>query len=213
MKCMKFFAPAAIAVALFAATQAAANQLANAGFESPIAAGGNVDGNWNSFSGNASATSVLSTVAPHSGLQHLDSTIAGVDNSFTGVFQWVRGISVGTTYDFSIWARRAGLLGMGAEFRIEYTDAGGAFVDGQFAHNIDITGSLTEQYQLFNNSSVAPVGAVDLKVVFAAQTFGAGDNVGTVYVDDASLVVPEPAAISLLGLGGLALVGIRRRRS
>ena len=33
MKCMKFFAPAAIAVALFAATQAAANQLANAGFE------------------------------------------------------------------------------------------------------------------------------------------------------------------------------------
>jgi hypothetical protein len=52
-------------------------------------------------------------------------------------------------------------------------------------------------------------------VVYAIQSFSTSPlGNGTVYVDDVSFtVVPEPSAMALLSLGGLALVALRRQRA
>jgi hypothetical protein len=52
-------------------------------------------------------------------------------------------------------------------------------------------------------------------VVYAIQSFSTNPlGNGIVYVDDMSFaVVPEPSSIALLSVGGLALLGFRRRQS
>lgn len=208
-RCVKGGLAAFAVAALTFAAPASATLLSNAGFESAIAFA-NVDGNWNGFSGSANAFAANSTVMPRNGVQHLDVTIAGDDNSFAGVFQWYRGVIVGNSYEFSFWAKNSA-AGNDSEFRIEWLDGGGGFVGGQFDNNVVITAALTSQYQLFSQNLVAPAGAVDLKVVIASQSFGPDPaNVSILYVDDATLT-PEPASLGLLAAGALALAGRRRK--
>ncbi len=209
-KCLKGgMVACGIAAMSFTAMDAQANLLNNPGFEAELQPFVSVDEEWNAFS-SGGATAPLpdrNTVAPHSGLQHLE-LVTGAVNEFSGAFQWERGITAGDEYTFSFWARGDGNALEGVlEYRIEWITLFGGEDSRSFIN--DPSSVLTNEYQLFTVSGIAPAAAVDLKATVAFATFNAsGTGTGTVYVDDTSLV-PEPASMALLTMGGLAL--LRRR--
>jgi hypothetical protein len=192
----------------------ASADIGNGGFETGITYDvAPAPGNWLAFFGPAGTQNVsVTNLASHSGAQHLITSLSGAPNSFNGVVQPMDGIVTGNSYTLSFWARAGGPVLNGAEYRIEWLNAAGGFVGGQFDLNTPIQSILTSEYQQFSLTATAPAEAVRANVVFAVQTFldnGRGFDT-TVYWDDVSLV-PAPGAAALLGLGGLTLMGRRRR--
>lgn len=87
-------------------------------------------------------------------------------------------------------------------------------IDGGGTSSSEILGGgplpLTDSYQTFTFNTVAGSdvsGGVSLQ--FTATTGGAPGSTAVVFIDNVS-VVPEPATLGLMGLGGLAML---RRRS
>jgi len=188
----------------------AANLLMNSDFENPLfapeVAG---DGNWSAFSGGPAFPDV-STVAPFAGAQHLAGTINGLNDTFSGIQQNFPTLE-GEEYTFSLYARGDGPVDLGVEFRIEWLDATGAFVGGQFDNNVAIQDSLTDTYQLFSQTRTAPAGTASGRVVIALQTFTGGTDIGTVFIDNAEVEgIPEPSSLLLSSIAALGL--LRRRR-
>ncbi len=217
MKFTRVFLAAAFFAGLLSLNVSAQELIENGGFESPLLAPNlSVEGNFSGFAGGGVAEPILDATAPNSGASHLSIVFNGEDNSFAGVQQVVDNIVQGATYTFDIAARTVGTFGLNAEFRIEYLDAAGNFVGDQFATNQDITTGLSDTYANFSNVSTAPTGATSLRAVFAAQSFGAGNNIGTVFADDFSLTgpvaVPEPSSLCLLSVAMVGLASRRRRR-
>lgn len=207
----------AVAFLMNASVQANATELlANAGFESAIEQDTSPDTTWGGFTGYG-VFPLLDTTAPNSGASHLALTMGGVDGSFQGVQQAENGIIEGEDYTFSIMARTADEtdFGLNAEFRIEWLDAMGAFVGGQFDNNVGIGGSVNDTYQTFSQTHTAPAGATTLRAVIAVQTFGAPGTNGSLFIDDASLTgpkaIPEPTAAGLVALAMTGVVARRRR--
>jgi hypothetical protein len=194
------------------ATQASAqNLLANPGFEDPITFEGTTfTGSWEGFNGGGTAAAANSNVMPRTGAMHLDAHITASNNNFAGVFQDVEGLVPGQLGDFRVWAKNAGtVLDLGAEMRIEWRKVGQM---AEVSRTGNFVPTLTAQYQQFGVSGLVPAGADTARVVFAVQTFGPEPtNTGIVFVDDASFVIPEPAAIVLAGIVTL-FVGFGRRR-
>lgn len=209
---MKLARVSILCIAAAACCSNATAQLANGGFEDPISYDTFAPGNWLAFFGPAGVQNVAVTnAAPRSGAQNLVTSLSGAPNTFNGVVQPIDGIVAGQSYTLNLWARAAGAVQNGAEFRIEWVNAVGGFVGGQFDLNVPIQGQLTDTYQPFSLTAVAPAEAVRANVVFAIQTF-TNDGMGfdtAVYWDDVSFV-PAPGAAGLLALGGL--LAMRRRR-
>ena len=114
-------------------------------------------------------------------------------------------------YDLSIWARANGNVNNGAELRIEWFDAADNNIGS--TGNLEFQDLLTNDYQQFSISGVAPAGTVRANAVIAVQSFLNDGVIAdiSIAVDDASFVlVPAPASAALLGLGGLCAT--RRRR-
>lgn len=220
MRLIKLGASCMALVALVAfATALRADELgSNNGFEDPIGpVGGAAPNVWNPFVGPGAAGAGTDTVAPLAGATHASIVIAGANDSFAGFQHQVNGITTGETYSFGLNARSVGpvLGGINAEFRLEWLDAAGGFVGGQFDNNVDISTGLTNSYAFFTQSHVAPAGATSLRAVFAVQSFGAGDNNGGMFVDNTTIqgpsAIPEPASAALLCLGMIGLVARRQR--
>ncbi len=202
-----------------AQAQAGTNLLNNPGFESPLGFDFSDVTNWNGFFGGPAGTFLQAFndtgAAPFSGAQALVTTIqAGTDpngwNAFTGHVQTVPVVVPGALYELSVYARTNPSINTGAEFRIEWFDAGNNFIS---ALNTDISGSLTPTYTLFSASEAAPLTAASAKIVLAVQSFVNDGNPANTSVawDDASFgIIPSPGAVSLLGFAGIA--ALRRRR-
>lgn len=211
---------AAITLALVAGAASGQNLLNNAGFEGPLGFDFSNPFNWNGFFGGPAGTFLQAFndtgATPRSGNAALVTTIQGVPGvtngfgAFTGHVQIVPGLSAGTEYEYSIWARTNPGINNGAEFRVEWQDAAGVEL-GRI--NVEIQAGLTSEYQLFSLSGIAPAGTARAAVVVAVQSFLNDGTIANTSVawDDASFVaIPAPASAALMGLGSIA--AFRRRR-
>jgi len=199
----------AATLALTASTAQAQNQvLVDPGFEAaafgqsnPIPVPGGVGGGWAAFQGN------LTTTVAYSGSQ----SAALWDNTWnpSGVYQIVNA-SAGLLYTASAEFYRSGdQAGWGTPFLInlEFHDAAGAQVGTTVS-----TGWATgpeAAWTLETCAGIAPAGTAYAYAYFMAMNSTAMG--ATFAVDNALLVVPEPASMTLLGLG-LASALIWRRR-
>lgn len=202
-------AAATLGLAMVYTTPVSANLLTNAGFETaPMVDDGSGVGKWAPFGGAGIGLPTLSEIQsldPRSGNNHLTLQLDNIPNSFAGVFQDVGGLSAGESVTWSGWTKDNGQDQGGAEIRIEWRDSVG---NTEISRTGNLVPTLTPGvYTQWSLTDVVPVGADTARVVYAIQSFGAGPN-QLHYVDDTS-VIPEPASLALLGLGGLAM--LRRR--
>lgn len=170
-----FTSLAAAIVACVSTAAIAQTPVGNPGFEGAI----QYDvppalGSWTAFFGGP-PSSVLaaeaSLVAPRSGSAALLLSVSGDGNAFAGVQQPIGAIQPGVSYTMNLWARRAGNVNNGVEYRIEWKDAVGGFIGNQFALNTPIQDSLTDEYQRFTLTAVAPAGAASCNLVIAVQSY------------------------------------------
>lgn len=196
-----------------AASAGAANLVVNGGFEDPVTSDGPpFVGFWEALNGGAGSSSGNSATLPRTGLQSLELSIVNTDNTFAGAFQDVAVVS-GLEYTLSGWhTSLSSPLDLDAEIRIEWRDSVG---NTEVSRTPNLSPVPTSVYSLFELTAEVPAGADTARLVYAIQTFTGGpSNNGTVYVDDISFaLVPEPSSLILLGVGGLALVLMRRRRA
>ena len=189
----------------------AQNQFSNPGFEAPITFDGPpFVGSWEGFSSGGPASSGNLSITPRTGLQHLGLSITSQVNAFAGAFQDVAGLTAGSLVTFSGWhMTTSNPLDLGIEFRIEWRNS---VSNTEINRTPNMTTIPTGAYTEFSLNSVVPAGADTARCVYAIQTFGGGPtHNGVVYVDDASFV-PAPTTFAL-AMGGMGMVGLRRRRA
>jgi hypothetical protein len=211
------------ALALAVATTSMAQPLVNGGFESEAAPG--VPTGW---SLNPSGGTLQTSAAyANSGLQSLaiDSTGAGawaVPNLYQS-FSASAGQEFNLSgYMFTPTAITDASFGL---FKMEFRNAANVILEPA---SVSIGGNAGGPFfgaesAFLNNASpantwifaqtqaVAPVGTAS--VSFYALNVNQGLAPGAMYFDDiAAIVVPEPSAIALLGIGLSCLVGFRRRK-
>lgn len=209
---------------------ASQNLLNNPGFETDVFFDFSDETQFNGFFGGppGSVLEAFNTTGatPFAGAQALELEIsAGTDpdsgapvggfGSFTGHVQLVPGINPGDEVLFSVYARNNSVddpTGT-VEVRIEYEDSAGAILG---TDQINLEAVLTDSFQLFDVSGIAPVDTVAANAVFAIASFVPGTeaidaNINVVF-DNASLsVVPEPTSLMLLAVAGTSLLAGRRR--
>ena len=191
----------AIAAAILCASHANAQNVelaTNLGFEDPIGADGDTASDqWNPFAGGGAAFAAVGMIDPLEGSNHAIISILGDNDAFAGVQYQIDNITPLEDYTVSFSARSEGvdLAGVDAEFRIEFLDANGGFVGGQFDNNEPIVA--TDTYAPFTQTNTAPFLAVSLRVVIAVQSFGAGlddSNSGALFIDGTSIQGPPIGA-------------------
>ncbi len=211
MKSIRFHLLTATAFLSLAAS--VVGQVANPSFESAITFDGPpFVGSWEGFNGGG-ASAANSTLLPRTGLQSLALSITNTPNTFAGAFQDMPGLASGVGYTFGGWhATTSTPLSVGVELRIEWRNS----VSGtEISRTANLTPVPGTSYSPFSLTAAVPAGADTARLVYAIQSFSTSPlGNGLVYVDDITFsVVPEPSSLMLLGVGGLALIAMRRLRA
>lgn len=217
---------ATVATVVSCLPAAAANLLVNPGFE--LGTGTDAD-NWSEIEAsgdplNATPTTDRVGTNPHSGsfamqLSYVNTATPGTgSNAEIQQLTALNSVVPGQSYDYSFYARRVGELGAGTVVfaEIQFLDSDGSNGGGVKGGSglLQIQNGLTEAYTLFSFPGIVASADSDAALVMLRVSGGAVENSSaTMLVDDMVFEspVPEPAALSLLGLGALALV--RRRRA
>ena len=128
-----------------------------------------------------------------------------------GLYQDVA-VTPGETYDFSVEVFNASddqLVGWNGLIKAEFYDGtGGQLLNDELERYYSATGAVDE-WVTIGGSRVAPAGAVTGRIVLLIVDWQETGVSGALNFDNAS-IVPEPATMALLGLGGLL---IRRRKA
>lgn len=182
--------------------------IGNGSFENPLQFDVQpVVGEWTGFFGGPPTSTLAAaqnTTAPRTGANALFLSVTGDGNAFAGMQQPITGLQANVSYQFSIWARRAGNVTNGVEYRIEWKNAAGGIIGDQFALTTRIDSALTDTYQQFTLTAVSPPGTASGTLVLAVQSF-VFDPLNpqfdtNVYIDDASF-----SASALPGQGACCL--------
>ena len=190
----------------------AAAQLTDPGFEDPATLtfdGPPFLGSWEGFNG-ADASAAFTTTNPNNGASSLEiNLLAG--STFAGAFQDVA-VAEG---DEVVWsgfhALGSGSTPGGTEVRIEWADAAGAAFGA--TPNFEPILTADDIYVPYSVTGTAPAGAAFARLVYAGESFTVAAP-QTIFVDDVSVsitpAIPEPTALGLVTLAGLAMVARRR---
>jgi hypothetical protein len=212
VKTLKSLFLTACCVLSFSPGLVAANLVFNSGFEDPVTFDGPpFVGSWEGFNGGG-ASAGNSLLFPRNGLQSLGISINNTANTFAGAFQDIPGLFAGSEYNFGGWhATTSNPLQVGVEVRIEWRNS---VSNTEITRTPNFTPVPGAAYSPFNFNAIVPAGADTARIVYAIQSFSTSPlGNGTVYVDDVSFaLVPEPSALALLTLGGLAFA-LRRRHA
>ena len=196
---------AALTVFVLLESQATAqNLVVNPSFEDPTVSMGSANDVWFRFGSGANGTSSESTVMPRTGARHMELLLVG-PNQFAGVFQNLNmTINPGQIVNLSGFARNATGAAFNAtqEIKLEWQGT-----PNPPQNRLDDL-TLGSTYEMFSHTGVAPAGTTGLVVTYALSSFGAGQSGDSlVHLDDITVrIIPEPAAVALLGLGSLGLV-------
>jgi len=207
-------------------------QITNPGWESPTNTAGGTDtnatgwtmtasgepgtnGNRDTFYANSGSWSYWLQDFETSGssTQSIPGIVAGTNYNFTSqmLFELGSGTTVGVTDGYD------NIPGENSYLQMQFTNTLGTPIGSADVTNIP-SGSVTlnRVWAPYSVTGVAPAGATRV-VLSIGWTGGAGDG-GTgsqsAFADDVTLttVVPEPATLSVLGLGAVGLM-VRRRRT
>lgn len=200
-------------------TSAQANLLANPSFESPDASGGDVSGpptGWSGFNFNAT-TAVVTALDGTQTLKQFGPfnpffDASGVLQSFPVVPGEIVTLSANGRNDSSdpISGGGVGDPGNFAVVKLEWFDGGGSPIGTPVETLVVDKSSPADVWLPGTVVGVAPAGAASVNTLLLHVSDGTFLG-GSVFWDDASVTItPEPASLSLLGLGGALL--LRRRR-
>ena len=205
---------------MFAVSQASA-QVINGGFEA--ASGAYTTGalGWSDFStpanNGSTASAQRSLLDPFAGLAELtlafqNSANPGIGPSVIAQSDIFGGMSPGAA-TLSFEAKRVGSAGFeNNQVQVQWFDAGNAFLGATGFQSYN--GTLTPAYSLQSKNYVAPANTAKALVQFLTAGSANPNDFATVRIDEVT-IVPEPATLSLVGLGvlGAWLFGRKRPKS
>jgi hypothetical protein len=189
MKFSSIFAVAALALVLAPVAQATPVELvSNGGFET-----GDLTG-WSTSGADLASAWSVGEDGPHSGTYFF----IGFDNDGVATLSQTLATTIGNTYSFSFWSNT------------NCASCPGNILGYQFGGGPLVTVANFFPWGLTSGSFVATSALTSLTFFFETDP-----GTGTHRIDDVSVTgeVPEPATLSLLGLGLLGAVAARRRRS
>jgi hypothetical protein len=99
------------------------------------------------------------------------------------------------------------LYGYDGRLYMQFYDSVGGYLNGQ-EYIFDPTAEVQDTWVTIGGTLTAPVNTATVRYVYTNYWLGSSPEGGSLIIDNASLV-PEPATMTLLGLGGLVL---RRRK-
>jgi hypothetical protein len=189
----------------------AQNVLANPGFESPDASAGDQPGStsWNAF--NSAFTT--RSVTPHSGLQTLKVFGPFFVGGGAGVTQGGFAAAPGQGWTASAFLRDDSSDPMQgsnfAQVQLQFLNSANSVLTTISSPNFTIANPINT-WVPETASGIAPAGTTSAQIVLVHVQLNSPVTGGSVFFDDASLSVPEPASLGLLALGVPMLL---RRRS
>jgi hypothetical protein len=206
--------PAALALLVTAFLSASSHAaLLNPGFEAPDASGGDVYGsaNWGAF--NNAFTTI--SVPAHSGAQSLKVYGPFFQFGGSGVVQGGFAANPGETWEASAYLRNDSSDPMqGTNFavvKMEFLNAVNNVIGFAESTQFNASNSTANTWELRSIQGVAPAGTTSAQIVLVHVQLNDPVTGGSVFFDDAAFaLVPEPASLGLLAMGGL--LSLRRRR-